>query len=297
MPINKYTDNDPVMGFTSPLKNNTKLDSTKALPVGWNHFDTLAPAAAFDDLTKIPSVSSRPLSDVHSITNTDEPVNSEELLSQLESAYAQVSPEKQAEVEVMLSNVESGPDLLKRRMEELSKKIDEALLSEPCDYERIHAMALQYCMIHMRHVVKDDQEYIAKLGDQLKIQSGKITDSYNTWPVVTITLISSALSIVGGVAGFATLIRPSSDVAKTFATNATQISTMSTGISGVGSLFSSGVEAQRVGLQYDLKRMESKEEEKRGSKQGTKETQKGLRAAIEEFFRGIRDTISAILRG
>lgn len=277
-----------------------KDNSSHGLTVGWKHADTLAPASTVDDFTKIPTVTLRPLSASEDIIPTNEPVNPKEVVSLLDNAYnndGNVSSEDRKEVEAMIADVESGPDVLKKQMELLSKKIDEALQAETYDYERIHAMVLRFCMIHMRHVVKEDQEYIAKIGDQIKVQSGKIRESYNTWPVVTVTLISSAVSIVGGVGGFSTLIRPNSDVAKFLANNAHGISTMSTGISGAGSLLNSRTEGDRQVLQLVLRRDQDKEEEKKGSKNSTKESQKGFRNAIEEALRSWRDIIMSFLRG
>lgn len=272
-------------------------ESVNAFPVGWNPIDTLAPAATADDFTKVPTTVVPPPTTTDELVLTDEPVNATEVISHLEDAYDRVPSEKKAEVEAIIADVDSGPNLLRRHMDALSKKINEALLAETVDYERIHVMMLRFCMIHMRHVVKDDQEYISKIGDQIKVQSGKIRDSYNTWPVVTITLVSSAVSIVGGVAGFSTIIRPASEIARTFAQNAQQISTMSTGISGVSSLLNSRNEGNRGVLQNAQRRDQDKEEEKKSSKHGTKDTQKGFRTAIEELFRNIRETISSILRG
>lgn len=272
-------------------------ESVNNYPTGWNPADTLAQAVAVDDFTKVPTAVAPSPTATEELILTDEPVNATEVISHLEDAYDRVPSEKKAEVEAIIAEVEAGPNLLQRHMDALSKKINKALLAESVDYERIHVMMLRFCMIHMRHVVKDDQEYISKIGDQIKVQSGKIRDSYNTWPVVTITLVSSAVSIVGGVAGFSTIIQPGSEIARTFAQNAQQVSTMSTGISGVSSLFNSRNEGNRGVLQNEQRRTQDKEEEKKNSKHGTKDTQKGFRTAIEELFRNIRETISSILRG
>lgn len=279
-----------VMPPTAP--NLTINESVKSLKSGWNTFDTSAPAAAIDDITQIRKVSA-----TNGVILTGDPVDSEEVISLLDKAYEKVSAENHEAVEAVTAEVISGPDMLKRHMDALSRKIDEALRAEVCDYEKVHAMMLRFCMIHLRHVVKDDHEYIAKIGDRIKIQSGKIRDSYNTWPIVSITLVSSAISIVGGVAGFSPIIRPGSEMARAFAQNAQQISTMSTGISGVGSLLSSSKEGDRQVMHLYLKRDQDKEEEKKSLKHGTKDSQKGFRAAIEEFFRNMRETISSILRG
>lgn len=281
----------------APMAKIATKESVNTYPAGWNPVDTIAPAATVDDLTKVPVTIAPPPTASEELILTDEPVNATEVISHLEDAYERVPLEKKEEVEAVLAEVEAGPNLLQRHMDALSKKINEALIAETVDYERIHVMMLRFCMIHMRHVVKDDQEYIAKIGDQIKVQSGKIRDSYNTWPVVSITLVSSAVSIVGGVAGFSTIIQPGSEIARMFAQNAQQISTMSTGISGVSSLFNSRNEGNRGVLQNEQRRTQDKEEEKKNSKHGTKDTQKGFRSAIEELFRNIRETISSILRG
>lgn len=274
-----------------------KDSSPHGLTVGWKHADTLASASAVDDFTKIPTVTLRPLSASEDIIPTNELVDPKEVVSLLDTVYSkEVSLDNRKEVEAMIAGVESGPGVLKKQMEMLSKKIDEALHAETYDYERIHAMVLRFCMIHMRHVVKEDHEYIAKIGDQIKVQSEKIRGTYNSWPVVTVTLISSAVSIVGGVAGFSTMIRPGSELAKTFAASAHGISTMSTGISGAGSLLNSRTEGDRQVLQLVLRRDQDKEEEKKGSKNTTKESQKGFRTAIEEAWRSWRDTIISLLR-
>lgn len=270
--------------------------SSKANGAGWNHVDTISKATTNDiDIVAKPAAP-KEMNITDSLTLTSEKLDPKEVETLLEKNYNLVSPKIRAEVDAIVAQPGQGTDMLRKHMEALSKKIDDALNVENRDYEKIHAMVLRFCMIHMRNVSKDDQEYIAKIGDQIKIQAGKIRDSYNTWPVVTITLVSSGVSIVGGVAGFSTLFS-SSTVAEHFAKNAQQISTTSTGISGVGSLFNSRNEGDRQILQLYMKRDQDKEEEKKGSKHGNKESQKLFRTAIEEFFRNIRETISSILRG
>lgn len=269
---------------------------------GWNHADTLAKAPASNSIDiaanpPSPTFEVQGLPTPAVMTITPEKVPNHEVEKLLANAYNNVPEATRRDVDAMLPESAHGPERLHQHYEILSKKINEALNAENRDYEKIHAMILRFCMIHMRNVSKEDQEYIARIGDQIKVQAGKIRDTYNTYPVVVITIISSVVSVGGGVAGFSSLIRPNSEVARAFAQNAQQISTASTGISGVGSLLNSRNEGDRQILQLTMKRDQDKEEEKKGSKHGNKESQKTFKTSLEEFFRNIRDTISAILRG
>lgn len=284
-----------VMDPQYEIKSKPCIPSGVAL--GWNHLDTYSSASHVDDPTKIPPTSVCPAASVDNFTPSEEVVKPAEVLSTLESAYSQFPGETQKAVESLLPKGQETSDLLSRQMELLSKKIDEALSAEEKDYEKIHALVLRFCMIHMRNVVKEDHKYIDDLGQRIMVQSGKVKDSYNTWPVVTITLVSSAVSIVGGVGGFSSIVRPNSEIAKILTTHAHGISTMSTGISSAGSLVSSGNERDRGVHQLTLRRIQDKEEEKKGSKNSTKESQKGFRTAIEEWYRNMRDVVRSVLGG
>lgn len=277
------------------------LNSTKTKSgVGWNHQDTMTKASPSDGISTIAKAAAPILTAqtaLENLTHTNEKVSSKEAERLLEGAYKQVSPKLRAEVDAIVAAPGQGSEILIRHMEALSRKIDEALKAENRDFDKIHALVLRFCMIHMRNVSKEDQEYIAKIGDQIKVQAGKIRDTYNTWPVLTVTLVSSAVSIGGGAAGFSSFMMPSSEIAKVFASNSQQISTASTGISGISSLLNSRNEGDRQILQLTMKRDQDREEEKKSAKHGNKESQKGFRSAAEELFRNIAETIRSILRG
>lgn len=310
-PLNSYyidtiasaKDSSPSVGSVKAVKSIDAANPYAEKNIqGWNHADTIAQASGLKEVDVV-AKPANPTYDVQGLpspavlTITQEKVPQAEVEKLLEKSYNDVSAATRQNVDAMLQVSPQTPELLKHHYDILSKNIDEALKAENRDYEKIHAMILRFCMIHMRNVSKEDQEYISRIGDQIKVQAGKIRDTHNTYPVVIITLVSSVISIGGGIAGFSSLIHPNSELARTFAQNAHQISTASTGISGVSSLFNSRNEGDRQIMQLIMKRDQDKEEEKKGSKHGNKESQKLHSNALIEFFRNIRDTISSILRG
>lgn len=320
---NSYYDEslDDSVKIASISSSSAILPHKDSQKVGWSSTDTIEPAPKIDNITQIGKRVQPALTDVQpkpgaALTLSSEMVNVKEAEAILDIAYAQLPVDLQeaadldtAEAAEKLDN--SKLEAVKRNrvehhIETLSKKIDEALSSEGMDYEQLHGYILKYCMLYMRKLAKDDQEYISKIGEQIMIKAGQIKDTYNTWPVVTLTLVSSGVSVIAAASGFSVLAFPDKvvetstlchKIVSIAASNAQQIGTLSTGISGLSSIAEKQNESTRNIKQLEQRRSQEKEEEKKTAKQGNNENKKRFFSEIQEMFRNMAATIRAILTG
>lgn len=199
--------------------------------------------------------------------------------------------------------VESKPRTTRVRVtveaqyDQVSNEIDEQLRRQDVDFEKLQMMVHNIVMLMMRRAVKTDHDYIREMTVQIKAQAVQIQGTYNTWPGLTITLISAGIGIGGGIAGLTPLFPSAWIAAETANTlnHASQaISSAGTGLGGVGSIFNSRSEGQRQVLQITLRHTQDKEEDRKGAKQGNNETRKSARAAQEEFFRSRHEATKAM---
>lgn len=187
---------------------------------------------------------------------------------------------------------------IETRLDNLSKEIDGKLKQNNINFEALQRQVYQVIMLMMRRAAKTDQEYLSELNVQIKAQAVQVQGTYNTWPGVTVTLISAGVSIFGGCAGLSPLL-PSSVISQSMAQTLSQssqaIGTAGTGISGVGSLFNSRNEATRGVLQINLKRTQDKEEDRKGTKHSNNESRKTAKTAMEEFMRMHHDALKTMM--
>lgn len=186
--------------------------------------------------------------------------------------------------------VEQRPDVIEQYRLSISEQIEEEFRKNNKDFEKLQTLVSKVIMLMMRGAAKRDSEFISEMGIKSKAQTMQIQSTYNTWPNVIVTWISAGVSVVGGAAGlapFATFIPV--DTAQKLASAATSIGSAGTSISGIGSLLNSSNEGKRTVLQYELKRIEGKEDDRKGAKQNNNQTRKEAKSALDSHLRDIHD--------
>lgn len=179
--------------------------------------------------------------------------------------------------------------------ETLSKSIEDELNKIDVEFEKLQALVQKIVCLMMRRAAKDDQEYIQKMNIEIKKLGEQIQRTYNSWTGITVSVLSAAVSIGGGAAGLAPLapaklILPATASMLHGASQA--IGTAGTGIGAISSILNNRQEGERTVLQLDLKRTESKEEDRKGAKHHNKEVAKKALDRLEESNRLSHDTIS-----
>ena len=201
--------------------------------------------------------------------------------------------EKSAEVAKMLES-----ENLEEKIKHIANAIDEELKKSDRNFEKLQTYIYALVMGLMHKYKKVDQEYILESGAQIKIQAVKVQSTYNTWPAVAITLVSSAVGIVGGAAGLAPLAPISwinADTARIFAGASQSIGTAGTGLGGVGSIFNSKGESVRFVYQIDLEEIKKKREDKEGSKHQKAQRGNEARSNAHEHDKLILELLRSIL--
>lgn len=188
-------------------------------------------------------------------------------------------------------------DLIESKIDATSKAIDNELKKDKRDFEKLQTLVYNIIMLVMRRAAKSDHEYITEVGELIKKQSVQIKDTYNTWTHLSVTVASSGISLFGGFAGIsrflpANVITPEN--AMVLSGSALSIGNAGTGLSGIGSMAGSRSEGKRNALQLDLKRIEGKEDDRKGAKQSNKEAAKTARAAHEHFNQIVHETSKAV---
>lgn len=176
---------------------------------------------------------------------------------------------------------------IENHFDAISQSIDDELLKHNIDFEKLQAMIFKIVMLHMRKAAKVDQEYISELNVQIKAQSLKVQETYNTWMHVGITVISATVSIGAGVCGlspFAPASFINADTARNLAANAVNIGTAGTGINYLGGIANSRSEGKRGYYQLDLQRAQGKEEDRKGARHNHNDIRKNAKEAHAQFM-------------
>lgn len=186
---------------------------------------------------------------------------------------------------------------LDEKIEKLGKMIDQEIKKPDRSFEKLQALVYMLVMGVMHKFKQMDQEYILDSGAQIKIQAIKVRDTYNTWPAVAITVVSTAISVAGGAAGLSPLLPVAwiaPQTAQIFAGASQALSTAGTGLGGVGSIFNSQSESVRFVLQIDLEEFKKKREDKEGSKQNKSARSNEARSSSQEAIKLDFETRRAI---
>lgn len=284
--------------ITASLGVSSKTSSSQF--VGWSSADTIAPASPIDSITKVskrpqPVMETAP-SEKPTLTLSSENIEYDEFMDMLEEAYEKISPEARAQADAEVTVAASmgrQHNKIDHHMGVMSKRIDEALTLGNMEYEAFHALVLKFCMLFMRKVAKDDQEYISKISEQITIKVGQIKDTHNTWPVVAITLGGSLVGVIAGSGGLAHHYIPTWTFGKVLADHAQSIGSASTAISGLEKVFSP--DGLRGLLQHEKQTLDHKKEEKTGAKRDTNETKKRHYEAVQQILRDHHAVIQAML--
>lgn len=184
--------------------------------------------------------------------------------------------------------------------EELSLQVDNEIAKGETNFEKLRNTIDKVIMLLLRMSAVADQERIFEIVIKVKNQAHEIKGTYNKWQGTSITVISAGISITAAVAGLTPLLPAgviSAQIAKTLAKASMQIGTMSTGLSGFGSLFTNREEGNRTVYQVYLKRFQDQEEEKKGSKHGKTDLIKSVNNTAHENLRNWHDTVRAVLGG
>lgn len=184
--------------------------------------------------------------------------------------------------------------------EQLSIQIDEELQKEEKDFDKLRNTIDKVIMMLLRLSAVADQERIFEIIVKVKNQAVEIQGTYNKWQGMSITVISAGISITAAVAGLTPLLPSeviSANIAQTLASASMQIGTMSTGLSGFGSLFTNREEGNRTVYQVYLKKYQDQEEEKKGSKHGKTDLMKSVNNTAHENLRNRHDAVRSVLGG
>ncbi len=181
--------------------------------------------------------------------------------------------------------------------EKLSFGIDAELQRDHVNFEKLLRMVHKTIAFMMRKAHKADHDYLHEVNIQLKEQSIKIKGTYNTWSSMTITAFSAAISIVGGGFGLSPMFPKlvAADTAAKLASSSQSITGASTGVSGIGSIFNNRSEADRFVEQQNLKRLQDKEDARKGAQHKNKETGSDTLKTHKEAERLHHDTKRSML--
>jgi hypothetical protein len=178
------------------------------------------------------------------------------------------------------------PDMIATKMDATSKSFEIEIKKDNRNFEKLLSLVHDIVMLVMRKAVKTDQEYLTEVADQIKVQSMAIKKTYDSKLNVTITVISAGIGLFGGAAGLSQFL-PASIISQQTAVylsqNAQAIGNAGTSLSGLGSLVNLNNEGKRTYLQLELKRIEGKEEDRKGAKHSNKELIKTANAAQKEL--------------
>jgi hypothetical protein len=184
--------------------------------------------------------------------------------------------------------------------EQLSLQIDNDLNKGESNFEQLRNTIDKVIMLLLRMSAVADQERIFEITIKVKNQAHEIKGTYNKWQGTSITVISAGVSIAAAIAGLTPLLSAeiiSAQIAQTLAQASMQIGTMSTGLSGFGSLFTNREEGNRTVYQVYLKKFQDQEEEKKGSKHSKSDLIKSVNNSAHENLRNWHDTVRAVLGG
>lgn len=186
----------------------------------------------------------------------------------------------------------TSSEMIEVRFNNLSVDIDGRLKCGNYDFDALQRMIFHVIMLQMRKGAKTDQETIFELTLQISKANTDIKGTYNTWGGITVTLITAGISVIGGFAGLVPMVQPmltvsakTGEILKGFAQAATPLTSVGQSLGSVGSIFKEKHEADRGSLQHRLKRLETKEEDRKSAKHSSKDTQKTTQAALKEFDR------------
>lgn len=207
------------------------------------------------------------------------------------------------ETEQQVPEEKVSEDVLKLEL----KSLDE-MINSKCEFRNILSQIYKVMLVLHRLGCREDKTYALDKEIEMHFEIKKIKDSYNSWPVLVITCISGGLTIVGGVVGiFGAFpgtavgdalgklpmiksffdVSGAADKAKRAGELASKISGFSSGLSSVGQgtgafgkLSENKDTANRAVLEYALKQMQRKQEDR--SRSSTDEGQQS-RDAIKNL--------------
>lgn len=192
----------------------------------------------------------------------------------------------------------STSKILDSTIETLSKKIDDELKKPDRDFVKLQEYVYKVVAAMMHRAKQTDQEFICESGIEIKVQAVKVQGTYNTWPALLITFVSSGISLAGGAAGVSPLA-PNSwispEKADVLARASQGIGTAGTGLSGVGSIFNSKGEGTRFVYQILLEEVKKKREDRESAKQQKSQTKNESLRTLNESSMELHRTKSGIL--
>lgn len=190
----------------------------------------------------------------------------------------------------------TSSELIEVTLKTYSDQVDYYLSSEASegrDFEKLLNTINKIIMLQMRKSVQADKEFIYEITIKKTEKSLQIKGTYNTWTGTTITVVSAAISIAGGLVPFSPLLPANvlgaigltKEAAASLAPHSTAFSNMGQAGTGVAQIFNSRNEGERTYMQTELQSIDTKRDDRSGAKQHHQEAIKTAKAAIAEFDR------------
>lgn len=197
---------------------------------------------------------------------------------------------------------QTSSDMIEITLKTYSNQVDASLADENRDFEKLLHTINKIIMLQMRKAVQADQEFIFEITIKKTEKSLQIKGTYNTWTGTTITVIAAGVSIVGGLMPFAPFLPAgvlgavglTREAAASIAPGAQAVGNAGSGMSGVVQILNSRNEGDRSIFQTELQGIDTKKDDRSGSKQHHKEAIKTAKTAISEFDRQYADVVRSV---
>lgn len=186
--------------------------------------------------------------------------------------------------------------ILEEKIEQLSNDIDIELKKYNRNFEKLQELVYKVISAMMHRAKQVDQEYISETGADIKIQAVKVQGTYNAWPGLVITVISSGISVAGGAAGLSPMVSwINPETAKVFQGASQSIATAGTGLGGVGSIFNNKGEGTRYVYQIMLEETKKKREDRESSRQQKSTCKNEAMGQWRDHLREVHQVVGTVL--
>ena len=195
---------------------------------------------------------------------------------------------------------------LDNQLEQLFNNFDLQLKNPNADYSRLMEQAFKVIMLLMRKSARTDKEYVLNKGPQLLEEITRIKSTYNNKFNLAITVISSSITIAGGLTGLSGAF-PGTVAGEYLATKMPAVFSSfadagfgktlngwSKGMSGIGQgsgafggIFKENFEAKRIVYQFDLEEGKRKRQDRQES---AAQSQQAQREALSKAMQALEST-------
>lgn len=201
---------------------------------------------------------------------------------------------------------------LDNQLEQIFNNFDLQLQNPNADYSRVMEQAFKVIMLLMRKFARTDKEYVLDKGPQLLEEIARIKSTYNNKLNLAITVISSSITIAGGLTGLSGAF-PGTDAGKYLAKMpllssfadagfGKTLKGWSKGMSGIGQgsgafggIFKENFEAKRIVYQFDLEEGKRKRQDRQESAAQSQQTRQQALRDAKEVMQSLHQVASQIL--